>query len=363
MLFKSNNIITIDIGCSSIKIARLKKKKDKLQLLDIGVNKLPLNAFKEGEILDTSLVSGKLEQTIREMSLKPKKVVTTISSKNIIIRNMEMPDMPEEELAEALKWEAEDYLPFTAQQASLDYLVIDKSEGTVNLLLVAVHNKSLDSFLEVFNRLDIKPAVINVQPMALLSLLQYQDKLNEPVVIIDMGASGTRVIIGDKKNIYLSRTIDIGGNEFTRTLVESMNLDFPEAEKYKMKNGLEEQEGEEEPGYQEYNLAFSQLSTVGFGEGNVLSTLANSLAKEISRSLEYYQMKFRGSNLNKIYLTGGGSKLKGIEEVISEEINLEIVPINPFAGIEHKLPDEQMVAAEFAVPIGLAVSDVVSLES
>ena len=359
MFFKSNILTAIDIGFSSVKIAKFKKKKDKLVLLELGSNKVSPGSFKEGDIEDQALVATTLERTFKDLNIKPEKVVTTISNDNIIIRNIEMPAMPEKELAEALKWEIEDYLPFPAHQAALDYLIIEKGEEIIKLLLVAAHNNTLNSFMDVYERAGVKPLVINVQPMALLSILQYQNKLDETAVIVDIGASGTRVVIGDSRNVYLSRTIDTGGYDFTKSIMESRDMEFMEAEKYKIENGLESDNKQSN----QLDTPLSQLSMTGLSEGDVLSTLAANLGKEISRSLEYYQMKFRGSNLKQIYLTGGGSRLKGLTGVINEEIELEIVPLNPFGEIEHDFPDEELVRAEFSIPIGLAVSEVVASES
>lgn len=359
MLFGGEKFTTVDIGSYSIKVARLRRKKSKLTLLATGIRKLPFETIKEGKIVDPSIIASKLEDIFNELNYRPSKIITTIPSNNLIIRNIELPFMSEKELAEAIKWEAEDYLPFPVDLVSLDYIVLSKDEGMMNILLVAVKEEIIENFLSPFERLSLKPAVINVQPMALLSLLEYQGKINEPLAIIDIGASGTRVIIGDNKNIFLARNIDTGGEEFTRLLMEEMQMEYQQAEDFKIENGIrKEREEEDEP---EFDLALSQIASMAMGKVDYLLSIARNLASEISRSLDYYSMKFRGKSINQVYLTGGGSRLKKLDEIISHEINLELKSINPFEGFRISSNRRNMVD-EFAVAIGLAVSEVLADE-
>ena len=355
MLFKSKILTTVDIGSSSIKVAKIKKKKKELSLLDLAIEKLPPGIIKEGQIQEQIIISNALKEIFKKMKYRPRNIITTIPSNNIITRNIELPIMTEKELSEAIKWEAEGYLPFLLDQAQLDYLKIAEDDENMQILLVAVKKEIIEDYLAPFEEIGLKTTVINIQPMSLLSLLQYQGRAEEPLAVIDIGAAGTRVVIGDQTNIYLSRTIDIGGEDFTQLFVEERDLDFIQAENYKKRNGIEaDQTG------QQIELAVEQIASTGLSSDKMLVSLAYELAKEISRSLDYFSINYRDKNLNRIYITGGGSKLKGLKEIIGQRNSIALLTLDPFQGLNYLQRDERR--NEFAICLGLAASEVIYLE-
>ncbi len=364
MLF-TNKFTTIDIGTNAIKLARFKKSRNSLNLLNTAYQKLPYDSIRDGMIVDIPIVAKCLKNLLSDLDFKPRKIVTTIPSDHIITRNVEFPIMSGDELEQAMKWEAEEYLPFSIEEARFDYLLIDQDEETLKILLVAVKQDILDKIQATFKRIGLKPKVLNIQPMALLSLLKYQDAIGdeETVAVIDLGASSTQVVVGDKKNIYLSRSIDIGGQSFTNLLMENMQIDFLKAEEYKYKNGLADSDESYSEGetFSEMDIPLAEVA-VSVSEEGFSGSLEDELTEEISRSLEYYAMKSRGKAVDKIYLAGGGSRLQGIKELISEHIDRDIILLNPFENfnIENARND---LAEEFAVAIGLGASEVLADES
>lgn len=361
MIFGLKKFTTIDIGSHAIKVVRMKNKNSGLEILNAVSKKVPPDIIEKGKIIDHSIIVSKLENIFEEMNYRPGKVITTISNQNLIIRNLELPVMPEEELQEAIRWEADDHLPYPAEQASLDYIILNRKEENINVLIVAVKEEILDNFLTTFDQFGIKPSVVNVQPMAVLSLLEQQGELTEPVAVIDIGCSGFRVTIGSRKKIFLFRTLETGGKEFTETLMEEMDLDFHEAEKYKINNGINETEEEIES--EEYDLASLQVAAGGMGTGNFMQMMAKNLAEEISRSLDFYSMKNRGKPVNKVFVTGGGSRLKGLKKIIKQEIDQDLIPVTPFAEFNYVAQSSNDNLDDFCMAVGLGVSEVLNYES
>ena len=236
--FGSEKISAIDIGHYAAKVVQLQKMNDdSIKLLKAGRINLPQNVINEGEIVDSSLVVRNLENLFNQINFKPDKAVTTVSCKSVIVRNISLPKMPEEELKEALKWEADDYLPYSVEEAVFDYIMVNKSitEDEYNLIMVAASRSTIDSYVSILEELYIEPLAVNVQGMALLSILSFQDVLVGPTAIIDIGASATQITIANKRDIMLSRTIDTGGTSFTNSIMDFKNIDFKEAEEEKKK--------------------------------------------------------------------------------------------------------------------------------
>lgn len=355
-VFFKKRFTVIDIGTDSIKAAKFTNKRKELSLEGTIMKSLPFESIKDGRIVDEAVVGNRLAEVVRELNCRKDRLITTIPNNNLIIRNMELPYMKDEEkLAEAVKWESEDHLPFPVDSAIEDFKILSREGEKVQVLLVASKKDMIDNVVNLFERLSLSPSVINIQPMALISLVEYQTPIDNAVAIVDIGTAGTRVVIGDNKNIYLSRNIDIGGNEFTRILMDQNKMNYNEAENIKKKNGIQEEENEDD-----MEIAITQIATTGMGESQYLLSLARNLAEQIGRSLDYYSMKYR-KKVDKIYITGGGSKLRRLNEIVENKIERELHSLDPFVNIKYRRGNS-LKPEEFAVAVGLAVGEVLDNE-
>lgn len=189
--------------------------------------------------------------------------------------------------------------------------------------------------------------------MALISLLDYQEELKGNIAIIDIGYSASQVTVANKNNIILSRTIDTGGNHFTKTIMDVEDLEYDEAEEKKIKEGLKI-ESNSDP------IDSMQLDAA-LGSDDRLKTLAGTLTGEITRSFNYFSIKKRKEDIDKIFITGGGSRLKGLKEFMEKELGRDIYRIDTFKNIAYPIDDE--IKDDFAVAIGLGISEVMADES
>lgn len=343
----------IDIGTDSIKGVRFKRKGRRLFIDRVAMKHLPHDSIIDGSIVDLAVVSNRLNELVQELKCKKDKIITTIPNNNLIIRNMELPAMADDNrLAEAIKWESEDHLPFPVESAVEDFKILSREDNKVQVLLVATKRDVVDNIMDAFERISLIPSVMNIQPMALLSIAEYQNLIDDTVAIIDIGAAGTRVVIGDNRNIYLSRNIDIGGSEFTRVIMEEDKLNYNEADNVKKRNGIPEEEEEE----MSLELAISQIATTGLGESHNLVLLARNLAEQIERSLDYYNMKYR-RNIEKVFISGGGIKLKRLKNIIEDRLGRELLSLDPYFNVGVRKGSD-LRPEEFAVAIGLGISEV-----
>ncbi|MFW6021890.1 MAG: type IV pilus assembly protein PilM [Halanaerobiaceae bacterium] len=356
MLFRQHFTV-IDIGTDSIKAAKFVQKRKGLFLDGLVHKRLTIDSIKDGRIVDEAVVANRLDDVLKELGSRNDRIITTVPNNNLVIRNMELPDMEEEQLAEAIKWESEDYLPFSVESAVEDYRILSREDNKVQILLVASKKDIVDNILGVFERIGVTPSAINIQPMALLSLVTYQSQQEniDTVAVVDIGTAGTRVVIGDDENIYLSRTIDIGGGEFTKVIMDEHKMSYIEAEELKKSQGIQEEENENN-----FDFAISQIATAGMGENQYLISLANNMAEQIGRSLDYYSMKYK-QKVENVYITGGGSKLKRLKEIIENKTDRNLQIINPFDGIEQN-NGMSLKPEEFSIAIGLGVSEVLADE-
>ena len=366
MFFNKKNYTCIELGTNAIKAVQFKVKGNDFTLVDFGIQKLPLETIVDGLIVDDSLVSSELHNLLQSLDYSTKDIITTVPNDNLLIRNIEMPNMKQKEIRESLKWEADEQLPYPVENAALDYLKVEENEEVIKYIVAAVKKNVVDNFLHPFERINLKPKVINVQPMALVSLLAYQGQAESNIAIIDIGASATQITIANKRDIMLSRTIDTGGTSFTNSIMDFKNIDFQSAEEEKkeLNLGLEaDQETEEDA------LSSMPIGMETNGEDNAnLRNLASRLSAEITRSLDFFNMKHRDEEVEKIFVTGGASRLQGLQKIISEEISRDLIIIDPFKNIKTKVDSEkekmmEHYKYEFAVAVGLGVSEVMSDES
>ena len=314
----------IDIGVHSIKAVQLKADKNSVDIIDAGIIKLPQETIVDGLIMDDSLVATEMQNLFNSLNKKAKNIITTVPNNDLIIRSIEIPKLDKKDINESLKWETDEQLPYPVENASLGYHLVSEEEEVFKYIVAAVRENVVDNYQQPFKRLNLNPRVINVQPMALVSLLNYQNEIGDnTVAIIDIGASDTQITIANRDNIMLSRTIDTGGNSFTNEIMDIDSLDFQQAEEKKFETSLLNEFDNTSEQSEESEEEFVEPLPIGMeieSENYNMDNLASNLASEITRSIDYFNMKNREKEINKVFLTGGGSRLNGLFELISSEL-------------------------------------------
>ena len=350
----------VDFGHHSLKAVHCKARGDSIKVLKTGFETIPHGVIHNGQIDDLSEVSSKLEDLFQEASISPGFVLFSPAVGQEFVRRIQVPAMPHDELEEALRWEVQEYLNLPPERVASDFLILEEDEENIEILLALMPLHILDDYKEVFERIGYRARVANMQELALISLLNYQDKLDESSAIINIGANKTRILIANKDEFYLSRSIDIAGSSYTKIFKDEDNS-WEEADEIKKRTDFtpEEVESEEETDF--------EMVVSGFEEDNNLQSrmkkLTDELLVEINRSMEYYRERNPNQELKKLYLTGGGSRLYGLKDYIAEDLGLEIVSIEPYAGFKTKNGGSPGEVGRMTVASGLVASEVIFNEN
>ena len=349
----------VDFGHHSIKAVHCKARGDSVKVLKSGIETIPQGVIHNGQIDDLSLVSSKLEDLFQEAGIKPGLIVFSPAAGQEFVRRVQVPAMPYEELEEALHWEVQEYLNLPPERVASDFLILEEDEENFEILLALMPLHILDDYTEVFERIGYRARVANMQELGLVSLLNYQEKLDESSAIINIGADKTRILIASKDEFYLSRSVDIAGNSYTKIFKEEENS-WEEADEAKKRSEFTPEKVEEE-GETDFEMVVS-----GFAEDNNhqsrMKKLTDELLVEINRSMEYYRERNPNKDLNNLYLTGGGSRLYGLKDYIGRQLGLEIINIAPYDSFKVKNNTSPGEEGRMAVASGLVASEVIHNE-
>jgi type IV pilus assembly protein PilM len=350
----------LDIGTGSIKLAQIIKTPGGFKLVKYAENPTPSMTIKDGQIIDARV----LGDTIRGMLVASKtpidKVVGSVSGQSVVIRPINMTQMSEKELQNAIKFEAERYLPYSVSDAQIIGTVLRKSvEGddkSMEVLLVAAPNEMVANAQEVIKMAGIEPSAIDLEPFALVRASQLslpQEMGNQTIALINLGASSSSINIFKEGILRHNRTITTAGNSFSRAIGQSLNLSFEEAEKLKKEKGVIRVEKDATP-----------VAPTTMRIFNVIMPVLSELITEIQRSFDYYRSRYRGESVDLIVLSGGTAKFKNIDQYISNELGISCEVANPFKNIdisdvEGCSQDElKEIAPMLMVVIGLALRKV-----
>ena len=239
MLFrKAKNLVGLDIGSSAVKLVELKEGKEgTFQLVKAGLEVLSPEAIVDGAIMDSSLVVETISRLLASTGVKNPNVAVSVSGHSVIVKKIMLPTMPEEELSESIRWEAEQYVPFDINDVYLDYVVLDPGAvgETMGVLLVAAKKEKVDDFKNVVTQAGRTPSLVDVDAFALQNCYEvnYGADPGRVVALVNVGASVMNVNILAQGQTVFWRDITFGGNQFTDALQKAYSLNFEQAESLK----------------------------------------------------------------------------------------------------------------------------------
>ncbi|MDD5091734.1 MAG: type IV pilus assembly protein PilM [Candidatus Wallbacteria bacterium] len=345
----SKAIVGLDIGSSAVKAVAMEKSGGGLKLVSYGITPLPEGILVDGNIADNNALTETIKELIK--SLGHKNAVTNVgfSSKNVISRFITVPQMKDEELDEAIKFEAEQYVPYALEDVCIGFSKLSEleEEGMINffILLVCSQKEIVNNYLRTLKAAGVNSNVLDVNNFAVLNGISQQISDDEAAAIIEIGAVSTDINVCRNGILEFHRNIGIAGNQITSVIQSVLKLDFAQAESIKKEEGSINTEGGDE----------NEVS-------EVIRTVVEDLASEIRRSFDYYKAQYRQKVIHKILLSGGSAYLRNIDVFLANELGIEVVLCNPLAGVQLAVSDEegaQAHALELAAAIGLAVRELV----
>ena len=350
MLFgKKQSVAGLDIGSSSIKMVELDGKANNLNLVSLGFENLPDDSIIDGQIMELNVVSDCIQNVCSNHQVNADHVVTGVSGHSVIIKNIVLPPMSREELEESIDWHAEEHIPYDLSDVSLDYQITENTSDSTQVLIAACKRERIDSIRQAIQLAGKQPVASDVDTFALQNCYEvnYQPVDSDVVTLLNIGASTMNVIIVKGKRSLFTRDITVGGSQFTDVLQRSLGLSFQQAEA--MKRGVSHAvEGVDEKSIEP-----------------LMNNVTEIVAMEIQKTFDFYRATTEDNHtvVQKILISGGGSKLSGLAQELSRRLELPVEVLNPFRNIRvdlKKFDAEYIneIMPEMAVAVGLAVRGV-----
>lgn len=308
--------VGIDIGTKTVKVVELTKEGDKYSLSGAGV--IGYNGIDVAHIQDEKglvELAGVIKKLWADAKINSKNVAVALPEAQVFTRAISFPLLTEAEIASAVKWEAEQYIPFPIAEAIVQHQIIERRENAtppgVLVLLVASPRSLVEKYIKLLTMAGLNAIAVETE---LLSLVRAIAPTNQVAIIADFGASSTDIAIAKNSQLVFSRSIPTGGEAFSRAVAQSLGVNPAQAEEYKKAYGFE----------------------AGKLEGKVgaaLDPVFRIVSEEIKKSISFYQSDAKGEMPTSLILTGGTSGLPDAAPRLTKALGIEVSIGNPFTRI------------------------------
>jgi type IV pilus assembly protein PilM len=293
--------------------------------------------------MDAGRVVEAIKELLNAQKVTTKEAVISVSGSSVIINRVSVADMTDEELAESIKWEAEQYIPFAIDDVNVDFQKLGSgaAEGQADVLLVAVKKDKINDYVNLVKEAGLLPVVMDVDAFALANMyeLNYDMELGI-TALLNIGASVMNInILKDGTSIF-TRDISVGGNRYTEALQRDFGLTYEDAEKVKRGEAVA-------------NVDQEQLTSV-------MSSVTDDIVTETQRSFEFFRSTTSSDKVSRVIVSGGCARIGNFTTVLSERLEIPTEVANPFKNIkiDTKRFDPALIAELAplsAVAVGLAI--------
>lgn len=334
---QEKNYFGIDIGSTAIRLVQLRGSGGRPALVTYADIKVDHGVTTSDAAADRSKVAALIKQLVRDAKVNTKNVVAGVPSNNIYASVITTPKLGHAELAKAIKYQADQYIPMAIDQVKYDWSVLEESADgkQMDVLLVAAPNSVTNRYLEIFEQAGLDILAVEANALATARALVPN---NLPTIILDIGSINTDITLVYNGSPRLLRSVTVGGNTFVKAVSQTLNLDEAQAEQFTYKFGLTQ----------------TKL------EGQVYKAIKPSLdvlVEEIDKSSKFFATKYSGVKLEKIILTGGTAALPELMPYLATASGLPVeignswINISYPAGLQDKLLG---VSTQYSVAAGLA---------
>jgi type IV pilus assembly protein PilM len=341
--------IGLDVGSTAVRAAELTEGSPPSVVRAAQVP-LPAGAVENSEVRDVPAVSEALRELWTRGGFKSRKVWMGVGNQRVVVREIALPAMPEKDLRQSLGFQVQEFIPMPVDEAVLDYHLIEEIEiegrPMLRLLLVAAQKAMVDTLVAAATGAKVEPIGLDLVPFALVRAVGatgagMELEATGGEAVIDVGAHVTNIVVHAAGETRFVRILPSGGRDITVAIARGLSVDDEVAERLKR--------GEDVDG-----IAATPRQAI-----EIAMQRATQFVDEIRSSLEFYTAQTQGARIERLLISGGGSKLEGFIDILRQRIPVTVEPGRVFSrvGSQLSLSEEAQTEAEpvLATAVGLAI--------
>lgn len=326
----NSKILSLDIGSKNTKIVLGSQSKKNVAIEKAITMITPVGCYNDGKILDITKFKSEISDVLQAENIKCRNIIITSKSTSVITRDIDIPVAKKEDMNAIIKFQMERYLPIMFDDYIMQYKILNEFEEEnvkqAKVTVVVYPKVMAEGYYNLVKELKGQAVALDISSNSINKLFVKDIKVNdesysleETVAVIDLGHDFINVNIISDGNIQFTRIINYGGSHIDIEVARQLSISEEEAESKKLEG---------------CNLDTDSIS-------DLQSSLINDIAKEhvrnwtqeIERMLNYYKNKDKGNKVDKIYIYGGSSNIKGIEIFIKDVLNLPVAQIQSLSNV------------------------------
>lgn len=311
---KKDHLVGLDIGSRSIKVGEVKDTSSGRTLTRFGAVDIAPGIIEEDGIKNPEAAADSISQMFKLYNIKQHNVAISVGGYSVIVKKINVQNMPEDQLQETIHLEAEQYIPFDISDVNLDFQILGGSElnpNQMSVLLVAAKKEMISDYLNVMELAGLNPCTIDVDAFALQNIYEANyEAENECVALIDIGANKTSLNILKNNSSVFMRDVSLGCSQINHRIVSQTDCTAEEAEEIK------NNENQDKMPQEDLN--------------EIVSSIVADWTTEIRRALDFFYSTYPDDQLKKIVLSGGGANIKEFRKMLGVQTSTEVSVINSF---------------------------------
>jgi type IV pilus assembly protein PilM len=341
-LLKSvGDFFALDIGTNAVRVVQLANSgQDNWTLEHYGYAPVDLKTTSANSKESERRLGEIIMTAVGQSGIKTKDVVIGLPSQKTFTTVIDVPNMPESELKSTIKYQIDQYIPMSIDEAKVDWVLLGQSAHNPQqqeVLLASTANSYAEERLEFIEGLGLNVIAAEPDSIAMVRAL-LPTGVQDARLIIDVGELATNLVITYGDAPRLVRTIPTGIHSLVKAAVQNLNVQEDQARQFILKFGLapDRLEG------QVYHAVESVLE--GF-------------SAELTKSIKFFQTRYASTPIGGMLLAGYASVVPKFNEYVTAKTGVGAAQANPWQKVRVNQSDQQQLAAisnEFAVAVGLA---------
>lgn len=336
----------LEISDRSIKIIRLKKKKEVLSLASFGETEIKPGVIESGEIKDQKSLTESIKQAVKKVKgekLRTNYAVVSLPEEKAFLQVIQLPIIEEQELKEAAYYEAENNIPLPIGDVYLDSQIVKPVIDHLNhfdVLIAAMPKKTVDPYIACIKNSGLIPKILETESQAISRALVKNGISPFPLLIINIGPTKTCLIIFSGYSLRFTSSIPTSSQKISEIISTGLGISLEDSQELKATTGLNQNFFKKREDGSEVVIETKKII-------EIIDPLLADLVNQAKSHLSYYQsyashehLVESAKGIQKIILCGDGARFKGLDDLLALKLKIPVEIGNPWINILPQFPEE-----------------------